>query len=151
MINIKHRNTTHGMSDHRLHVIWSKMKARCKDPGRKDAKYYFDKGISVCDQWKESFLSFAKWALSNGYAPSLVLDRKNGNKNYSPDNCQWVTVAQNNRNKSTTKLSIKKVQELRIKYLKGGVTQVKLAKEYGISTSHLCSVLKNRYWNEDTI
>lgn len=151
MTNINHHNAKHGMSDHRLHIIWSKMKARCKRPHGKDAKYYFDKGVVVCDEWQNDFMAFANWALSHGYSSDLVLDRKKGTEGYTPKNCQWVSTAQNNRNKCSTKLTKEKVLKLRDEYSCGGITQRVLANKYGISTSHICSVLKGRYWNKQTL
>ncbi len=146
-----HFNTTHGMSYHRLHIIWSKMKSRCNNPGRKDAKYYYNKGVKVCEEWQSSFISFMEWAMSHGYKDTLVIDRIKGNKGYTPGNCRWVTVAKNNRNKCSTKLTEKKVKEIRSRYKNEGMKQVILAKEYNISTSHLCSILKNKFWKDSSL
>jgi hypothetical protein len=65
-------------------------------------KYYGAKGIKVCDEWN-SFPAFRDWAYANGYdenAPKgqCTLDRINGDKNYSPDNCRWVTHKEQVRN-----------------------------------------------------
>ena len=53
-----------------------------------------DKGITVCDEWKD-YAKFHVWSLNNGYADDLELDRKDDAKGYSPENCQWVTHKEN--------------------------------------------------------
>lgn len=82
----------------RLRSIWRGMIERCENTKSTSYSLYGARGIGVCDEWK-SFDSFMAWALSNGYADGLTLDRINGNDGYSPDNCRWVTwqVQQNNR------------------------------------------------------
>lgn len=86
---------THGESRSRLHSIWSDMKSRCKGTAGKLArKYYFDRGIKVCGEWARDFRTFRQWALANGYAQNLELDRRENDKGYSPENCRWVTRKQ---------------------------------------------------------
>jgi len=76
------------------------MKDRCKNH-RRDGKnrHYFGKGIKVCDEWSESYESFRDWALQNGYQDNLTLDRKDGSKDYCPENCRWAdwVTQQNNK------------------------------------------------------
>ena len=93
-------NTTHGLSNHRLYRIFHGMHRRCEDPKIKYYYCYGGRGISVCEEWK-NFEDFFKWANSSGYKPSLSIDRKDGDKDYSPDNCRWATnqeQALNHRN-----------------------------------------------------
>lgn len=83
----------HGMRKSRLYSIWVNMRDRCYR--EKSIKYhsYGAKGIAVCNEWlgADGFENFAKWAVPNGYADNLTLDRIDGTKGYSPDNCRWVT------------------------------------------------------------
>lgn len=98
------RRKTHGMSNHgknpnnRLYSIWRTMKVRCDCPNTDGYENYGGRGISVCQEWY-SFENFYTWAMSNGYEPHLTIDREINDGNYSPENCRWVTVAQQNRNK----------------------------------------------------
>lgn len=93
----KERTTHGGMAagnSKRLYNIWTLMKRRCHDP--KDPNYarYGIKGIRVCEQWHK-FAPFQEWAHSNGYTEELTIDRKNSHADYSPDNCQWLTLREN--------------------------------------------------------
>ncbi len=84
----------HGKSRTRLYRIWSKMKRRCKSPKSRYYKYYGAKGITVCDEWEESFMAFEEWAIEAGYRESefckLEIHRTDSHGDYNPDNCEWV-------------------------------------------------------------
>lgn len=89
-------NLQHGESGTRLHNIWSSMKSRCAD---KNDRRYGGRGIAVCTDWTNDYVVFAEWARANGYADHLQVDRINNDLGYSPENCRWVTPADNLRNK----------------------------------------------------
>ena len=93
-------NKKHNACGSRLYRIWQAMKTRCLNPNAANYDYYGGKGIEVCDEWME-FAPFAEWANEHGYSDSLTIDRKDINKGYGPDNCEWVTMKyQNNHHKS---------------------------------------------------
>lgn len=92
----------HGKSHSRLSYIWYHMKDRCYNPDNLSYKNYGARGIRVCDEWKENFLAFEKWALENGYKDGLSIDRIDVNGNYEPDNCRWLTHEEQLNNKRTT-------------------------------------------------
>ena len=75
------------------------MKTRCTNQKDPHFERYGGRGISVCDEWRDNFQSFHDWAISHGYTDELTIDRIDNNGNYTPDNCRWVTVAEQNRNK----------------------------------------------------
>lgn len=81
----------HGMSKTVLYKKWTYIKKRCKSTRERDAKYYLNKGVKICDEWENDFLSFRTWSLNNGYEDHLTIDRKNPNGNYEPSNCRWTT------------------------------------------------------------
>lgn len=92
------RGEFHGQSHQPLYNVWSSMKRRCYGSTSVE-HYYRDKGIRVCDEWRESFTTFWHWALANGWKRGLDIDRIDGNGNYEPDNCRFVTRLENNLNK----------------------------------------------------
>jgi len=93
-----------------LYSRWQKMRRRCeKDSSH--AKWYADMGVFVCREW-ESYETFRVWALENGFHKSLELDRTDPNGPYSPQNCRWITHADNCRNRRPRGLS--KIKSLEI-------------------------------------
>ena len=92
---------THGESKTRLYKIWLDMKQRCHNPKQPTYKWYGAKGIKVCDEWKNNYLLFKKWAMENGYTGKLTIDRINTCEDYSPNNCRFITMSEQARNKST--------------------------------------------------
>lgn len=100
----KERNLQHGDSRkdskyRKLYKQWNAMKSRCNGNDPSNVKYYKEKGITYFSGW-EKYEEFKSWALANGWSPELTLDRINGNKDYSPDNCRWATRVQQQRNRS---------------------------------------------------
>ena len=117
----------------KIHRRWKAMKERCSNKNRKDFQHYGGRGIKVCDEWVHNFQAFYFWAKDNGFSPELTLDRIDVNKNYSPDNCRWVTQKEQCIN---TRLNSG------ITY--NGKTQsiTEWAKEYGINRTTLEARLK---------
>lgn len=56
----------HGLSHTRLHSLWRKAKDRCNNANASNYYNYGGRGITICDEWKEDFLSFYEWATNNG-------------------------------------------------------------------------------------
>ena len=89
----------HGLTTHPLYRVWAGMKYRCKNLNSPRTEYWGDRGIRVCDEWNNNFISFYNWATNNGYKPGLTLDRINNDGNYEPLNCRFTTWSKQNSNK----------------------------------------------------
>ena len=82
--------------------VWIGMRRRCTSSLPKSKAYYLERGITVCDRWQKSFQNFVN---DMGLRPSSShsLDRIDGDKGYSPENCRWATIKQQARNKASNR------------------------------------------------
>lgn len=69
------------------------MKARITNPNDPNYHHYGGRDITLCTEWRESFAAFQEWAIANGYAEGLTIERTNTDEGYNPDNCKWVPQA----------------------------------------------------------
>lgn len=127
-------NTKHGKRHSRLYGIWCNMKQRCYNPNSDRYKYYGGKGVTICDEWLHDFSPFHEWAVSNGYADNLSIDRIDVNGPYSPTNCRWTNQTEQVANRTNT---------VRIEY--HGVTKplAEWCRELGVNYKTAHAKLKN--------
>lgn len=83
--------------NHRIGIIFRNIKIRCYNEEDDDYKWYGAKGVKVCDEWLNRPKLFEEWALQNGYADNLTIDRIDENKDYCPENCRWIPLEDNAR------------------------------------------------------
>ena len=102
---VKERFTKHGLGTTRLYRIWTSIKDRTLNPKHKYYNDYGGRGITICDEWKNDFMSFYNWAMSNGYEENkgLSIDRIDNGGNYCPENCRWATQTIQSRNQRMPK------------------------------------------------
>lgn len=101
----------HGFSHkERLYSIWLGIKDRCYNPNNNHYKSYGGRGIAVCEEWRNDYVKFRNWCISNGYIEeiresgrnNITIDRINVNGNYEPVNCRFLTNRENCLNKRDT-------------------------------------------------
>lgn len=101
-MSVKGINSTHQMSQTKIYKEWAHMKQRCFY--EKDRMYYRygARGITVCNEWKNSFEAFYKYVskLPHYGEKCYSLDRINNDGNYEPGNVQWATAKAQIKNRS---------------------------------------------------
>jgi DNA-directed RNA polymerase subunit RPC12/RpoP len=89
---------THGESKTKLYGVWTSIKDRCFNEKCVAYSSYGEVGITMCDEWANSYIEFRDWALANGYSELLSLDRIDNKKGYSPNNCRYANREVQNAN-----------------------------------------------------
>lgn len=88
---------SYSWSNDRIKNIFNAMVNRCYSEKSKDYRWYGGKGIQICDEWLDNPIKFEEWALSSGYSLDLTIDRIDAEKDYCPENCQWIPLVENSR------------------------------------------------------
>ena len=111
------------------------MMYRCYNTKASNYKYYGGRGIRVCDEWHD-IERFEEWERDHPFFIGATLDRINSNGNYEPENCRWVTMFDQDKNRRNSIIVYFNGKELNI---------TELALETGINRS----TLNNRYCRGD--
>ena len=117
------KNHKHKESRTRLYHTWQGMKGRCSRKNQLDYGRYGGRGIAVCEEWLHDYEVFRKWAMENGYADHLTIERTNNHKGYSPDNCIWADMKTQSRNRRSN---------VKIEYDGEMITLTELAEIFGL-------------------
>jgi hypothetical protein len=134
----------HGMCNTKIYAVWKAMLRRCATDDPSAYKYYKKRGISVCKEWKV-FENFYAWAINSGFRDGLEIDRFDNDGGYTPENCRFVTHAENVRNSRNSKLNHSKADMIR--GLAGMGTKIKvIAGVFGVATRTVYSVVHNKSW-----
>ena len=144
-IRYKHGHAVHGHVS-REYQSYANMLSRCYNEKDLDYKNYGGRGISVCPEWRRSFLAYYE---DMGSCPKgLTLDRRNNNGNYNPDNCRWASRAEQARNRRSCRLNIIAVRVIRWLLKNTDISQRRIADEYGVSTATISHIYLNKTWKE---
>lgn len=90
------------IDEKRLYQIWIGIRRRAggnkykNNADDRHAKIYND--LTVTKEW-DDWPVFYNWATTNGWKPGLTIDRIDNTKGYYPENCRWISHAENNRNR----------------------------------------------------
>ena len=103
---VKKSNKKHGLYDSRIHTIYYNMRNRCYNPNYYLFAHYGGKGITICDKWlgENGLINFYNWSISHGYADNLSIDRKDNSVGYSPTNCRWVSMREQQNNRTNNRI-----------------------------------------------
>lgn len=143
-----HNNKPYTLGETRLYVAWSAMKCRCND---KNNPIYGGKGISFCSEWS-AYKPFFEWAMANGYARNLVIDRIDNQGNYEPSNCRWITKEENARlatvyRKSIDGYRLTKESASAIKRaIASGASYSDLADEFSVCVTSISNIACGLTW-----
>jgi len=100
----------HKMSGTRFYQIWCAMKQRCFYPKHNRFKNYGGRGITICEEWldfqnfyRDMYKSYQNHCEKHSERDTTI-DRKNPNGNYTPQNCHWNTLWNQNLNRANNHL-----------------------------------------------
>ena len=93
----------HGQHKHKLYLAWTSIKQRCLNPNHPWYHRYGGRGITICDEWVNSYPAFVAHM---GPAPTdkHTVDRINNDGHYEPGNVRWATRAQQVRNRANNRM-----------------------------------------------
>lgn len=56
----------------------------------------------MCDLWENDFIEFLYWSLKHGWEKGLSIERKDVNGNYCPENCCYIPMSEQAKNRTCT-------------------------------------------------
>ena len=115
------------------------MRDRCNPKHKDRFPEYAGRGIEVREEWRNKRTgrkAWLAWCEQSGFRLGLTIDRKDNDKGYTPENCQWVTDAEQNRNRRNVVQDLKLIGM--IKYMKSkGYGKIRTARYLNCSPN-LC-------------
>lgn len=141
-----------GRRNEKLYHVYYGIKQRCNNQKNPSYCKYGGQGITICTEWDSDYCAFKEWAYKNGYREGLTIDRIDPTKNYSPDNCRWISLSENSaranvgRHKNKSKLT--DVYAISPDGDKIVITNIsKFSEDHGLNYSCVSAVLHGRMKN----
>lgn len=131
----------HGMRGTKIWNRWRDIRKRCRDSNSSVYRYYGGRGITVCKEWEESFMAFYT-DMGDPPTDKHDIDRINNEGPYCKDNCRWVTRAENNQNRRSTKLTLEDARFIKTSKL----SNKNLAKRFSVPKEHVWAIKAGRKW-----
>ena len=85
-------SVSHGMFGTPQYLAWSNARSRTTNPRSISWPNYGGRGITMCQEWKDSFEAFWK-DMGPTWEEGLTLDRIDVDGNYHKENCRWVETS----------------------------------------------------------
>ena len=145
---------------HYIYHIWNNIRNRCYNENSKFYYNYGGRGIIMLEEWRNSYLLFKEYVISNlGEKPyNYTLDRIDNNGNYIPNNLRWADWSIQNKNKRKYirkprvdgfKLNETIVSQIK-KEINDGVGGSALARKYNVSPMMITLIKQNKTWKHVT-
>ncbi len=91
----------HGMTGTPTYNSWAGMRQRCLEPSHAAYGKYGGRGIKLDPRW----LDFNNFLADMGERPSgMSIERIDNDGDYTPSNCKWATLEEQNWNKRSTRM-----------------------------------------------
>ena len=97
----RNKHTKHGRYQTPEYKVWQAMIARCFNPKNPRFDDYGERGISVCEEWRD-FRAFHR-DMGDRPSPIYSLDRIDNARGYEPGNCKWSLPHQQMTNRRCTR------------------------------------------------
>jgi len=134
----------HGNSGKREYHTWHNMISRCTNKNHRQYKHYGGRGISVCEQWANSFDAF--YSDMGAQRDGMLLERINNDGNYEPPNCKWATYEEQLQNTRRNKLNPIAVKVMRYMFDNDLATIPNLASAHNLNYDTVWNAVTRKSW-----
>lgn len=128
------------------YTTWQCMRQRCYVTKVACYPRYGGKGIRVCQRWLDSFDNFLA-DMGTRPSPKHTIDRIDSTGNYSPENCKWSTIYEQNQNRSSVTLNPTLIKQIYHRRAEGASASI-IADEFGVDRSTIVSIVNGKHWQE---